>query len=82
MALSLSLIVAAPNFLQNLWPGILEQLLGVKRRYPFYLYAYVLMPNQFNLTSIRKQRQSLGILNTLFANEKSTVGRVSLSNSE
>ena len=28
---------------------LLEQLREVRRRYPFYLYAYVLMPNHFHL---------------------------------
>jgi signal transduction histidine kinase len=32
MALSLGLIVAAPNFLQNLWPGILVNLQEEERR--------------------------------------------------
>ena len=48
-------VMARGNNGQNIFPQakdyevFLEQLREARRRYPFYLYAYVLMPNYFHL---------------------------------
>src|SRR6266576_4161297 len=47
------------------YEAFLEQLLVVKGRYPFYLYAYVLMPNHFHLLLQVQRSPTARILQSL-----------------